>query len=108
MAPCRPRPTPRLGFTQREAAHVLGCSISYVRTLIVTGQLDFDRSRRRTLDRDQVEQLAAQRWRSDRHIDDATSYWVTTAGAAHILGVGQNRVRQLVARGFLPCLSTGG
>jgi hypothetical protein len=33
---------------------------------------------------------------------------VSTAGAAQILGVGQNRVRQLVAGGLLPCLETPG
>ncbi len=96
-------------LTQPEAAQILGCSVTKVRSLIDAGLLTGgSRYVHRALDRDEVERLAAQMWKPPRSgvRDDGTSYWVTTRQAAEILGVGQNRVRQLVTRGFLPCLRT--
>lgn len=102
-------PTPELRLTQSEAAHVLSCSVRRVRTLIATGELRANPRLHRQLDRDQVEQLAAARWRrSTAGPDDGTSYWVTSRQAAESLEVSLTRVGQLVDRGFLPCLRTPG
>lgn len=102
----RPRPTPHLGLSRADAAHILGCSISHVQTLIADGELHADPRLHRQLDRDEVEQLAARHWKRPTTPDDGTSYWVTGRQAAEILGVGLSRVGQLVDRGALPCLRT--
>ncbi len=98
-----------VAVTQVEAAHIIGCSVTKVRSLIEACELaGGDRYEHRCLDRDQVEHLAVRMWRPRRPdvLDDAGSYWVTSRQVAEMLGVGQNRVRQLVERGFLPCLRT--
>ncbi len=98
-----------MGLTQLEAAHVLGCSVATIRKLITSGELTSGaRYRHGQLDREQVEQLAAARWkRPGRRVeDDGLSYWLTTGQVADVIEVGRTRVDQLVRAGLLPFVST--
>lgn len=90
-------------LTFGEAAHVLGCSASTVRRHVLAGRLPTgEPHRHRTLSRADVEALALQVYEHRRHRNDAQSYWVTGQRAADILGVNIARLKQLVAKGFLP------
>jgi hypothetical protein len=102
------RRTSAVRVNQPEAAHILGCSVHKVRTLIAAGELTGGpRYRHRSLDRAEVEHLAVRTWGQPRGgVDDGTSYWITTPEVAAILQVNRNRVSQLVVRGFLPCVRT--
>ncbi len=98
-----------LGLTQPEAAHILGCGLTTLRQLIANGELTVASPRiHRQLDRDEVEALAAQRWRhhSGPRRGAEETYWVNSVQAAVILGVGRTRVGQLADRGLLPFLTT--
>jgi excisionase family DNA binding protein len=55
------------------------------------------------LDLEGVEQSALDSWRGPRD-----PYWVTIAEAAAVLGVSGRRVRQLVAKDFLPAVQHHG
>ena len=91
---------PARGISGREAAEILGIHELSVSRLVSRGVLRKAVPHRRIgLDRADVEQLALERYAHRDH-----PYWTTTSGAAEILGVTPNRVRQLVDRGFLPAL----
>ena len=88
------------GISGREAAEILGIHQLSVSRLVSRGVLRKAVPHRRIgLVRADVEQLALERYAHRDH-----PYWTTTAGAAEILAVTANRVRQLVDRGFLPAV----
>lgn len=61
------RRTSAIALTQPEAAHILGCSVTKVRSLLEAGVLTGgDRYLHRALDRERVEQLAAETWKPPR------------------------------------------
>jgi len=95
---------PRLGISGAEAAAILGIHELSVSRLVGRGILPKSVPHRKIgLDRADVERLALERYAHKDH-----PYWTTTAGAAEILGVTPNRVRQLVERGFLPAVQHKG
>jgi excisionase family DNA binding protein len=99
------------GLTHAEAAEILDCSPAAVRRLIRSGALRGGPPHlQRRLRRDQVEQLAAERWRrqSGPRSTGSQSYWVGTTEAARMLGVSPERVRLLAASGQLPSLTAAG
>ena len=86
---------PRIGISGAEAAEILGIHELSVSRLVGRGILRKAIPHRKIgLDRADVERLALERYARRDH-----RYWTTTAGAAEILGVTANRVRQLVDRG---------
>jgi Helix-turn-helix domain len=88
---------PRIGISGAEAAEILGIHELSVSRLVGRGILRKTVPHRKIgLERADVERLALKRYAHKDH-----PYWTTTAGAAEILGVTANRVRQLVVRGFL-------
>lgn len=94
----------RIGISGAEAAEIVGIHELSVSRLVGRGIL------RKTvphlkigLDRADVERVALERYADKDH-----PYWTTTAGAAEILGVTANRVRQPVDRGFLPAVRHDG
>jgi excisionase family DNA binding protein len=99
------------GLTHAEAAEILDCSPAAVRRLIRSGALRGGPPHlQRRLRRDQVEQLAAERWRrqSGPQSTGSQSYWVGTNDAARMLDVSPERVRVLATSGRLPCLTAAG
>lgn len=102
------RLTPSLEVTQAEAAHILGCHVTTVHRLIAEGLLGWEPGLHRQLSREEVEQVAVQRWRRRKPDapDDGVSYWVTAKQAGELLGVGRTRVGQLVESERLPCVRT--
>jgi Helix-turn-helix domain len=94
----------RIGISAAEAAEILGIHELSVSRLLGRGILRKAIPHRKIgLDRADVERIALER---NAHRDHR--YWTTTAGAAEILGVTANRVRQLVDRGFLPAVRHDG
>jgi hypothetical protein len=89
-----------------KAEHILGVARSAVRRWILVGVLTRHGSGRRQLDRDEVEQLAARRWRGFGSRVAEDSHWVMTPQVMADLGVSRPRVSQLVDRGFLPAVRT--
>jgi hypothetical protein len=88
-----------------EAADILGCSADTVRKHVDAQRLHEGRSAdRRVLSRGEVETLAGvgglYPWR--QHLHDPSSYWVTGASAAHVLGVTTGRLNQLADSHRLP------
>jgi hypothetical protein len=94
------------GITAKEAARILGCSPTTVSRHIADGRLTRERHAHRGLSRSQVEQLAVSTYRWRKHLDDATSYWVTAAAAADILDMSTSRLDQLAATDRMPYLTT--
>jgi excisionase family DNA binding protein len=87
--------------TLRQAAEILGLSVSSVRRLIAAGRLPVGRRyQHRSLPRADVEALAGEIYPWWRHVNDPESYWVTGRRAARVLGVTRARLGQL-ARGDL-------
>lgn len=99
---------PGSGVSIAEAAHILGCSLATVGRWVDEGLVGRDKSNaHRGLDRDEVERLAALRWRHHQGPEAGEeSYWITAPEAARILDVSRARVGQLVAKGKLPYLAT--
>ena len=92
------------GVTLAEAARILGASVWTVRRHIDAGDLPVSGPvERRRLSRADVEQLAVTLSSAVDPLDDGEpSYWVRNQGAAEILGVSPQRVRQLIDAGRLP------
>jgi excisionase family DNA binding protein len=85
------------------AADILGVSVSSVRRLIAAGRLPAGRRyQHRTLDRADVEALAAGLYPWWRHTHDPDPYWVTGQRAARVLGVTRARLGQLARADLLP------
>jgi excisionase family DNA binding protein len=59
------------------------------------------RHQKQGLDRADVEAESLRRWHPGH------SYWLTTMGAAEVLGVSRPRVKRLVAAGYLPYVKKG-
>ncbi len=76
-----------------DAAHILGCSPQEAKAPL--GQ-------RRQLTLEKIETVALEHYPWRRHTHDPESYWVTVGQAAEILGVSTQRVKQLLAKNFLP------
>jgi len=94
---------PLLGISGKEAAKILGITELSVARLVLQGVLRKPAKWQRfALDLAEVEQVALERYRP------AHPYWLTTTEAAKLLGVTPTRVRQLVARGFVPAVSHQG
>jgi hypothetical protein len=94
---------PSTASAAAKAADILGmANESSVYRLAATGGLTKPKHARHAFDRDQVEQVALQRYRRGHR------YWASTSGAAAILGVTTNRVRQLGQRGVLPAVNRDG
>jgi len=90
---------PLLGISGKEAAKILGITELSVRRLVQQGVLHKPAKYQRfALDLAEVEQVALQRYRPGH------PYWLTTTEAAKLLEVTPTRVRQLVARGFVPAV----
>lgn len=93
------------GVPMTEAAHILGCSISTVRTYVASGRLvSAGRYARNALVRADVEELACEVYRWRQHLGDSDPYWVTGWRAAQVLGVGTARLSSLSKRSLLPYL----
>ena len=90
--------------TQTEAAHILGCSLSTVRRLVLTGVLapSGGRYQKGRLSRAEVEALAAERYKGSRRTSDPAGYWMTGQAAADLLGVTRQRLHQLGDKGSVP------
>jgi excisionase family DNA binding protein len=87
------------------AAHILAMSKRTLMQLMDSGQLPTVRVRGRQgrLLRDDVETYAAAHFMPRRY-RRPDSYFVTSAGAAELLGISKPRVIQLADGGFLPYL----
>jgi predicted site-specific integrase-resolvase len=93
---------PTSGLSGAEAAEILGTSRQAVYRLVNTGVLPKSVAHQHGgLDRDDVERVALERWKPGH------PYWITSSEVAQILGVNPARVRQIVARGFLPAVRRG-
>jgi hypothetical protein len=83
-------------ITAAEAAHILGCTIDTVRRHVEADRLHLATfARGQAMSRLEVEAMAAELYPWRRHVHDPTSYWVTGARAAEILGVTVGRLDQL-------------
>lgn len=90
-------------ITLREAAAILGCSVTVVRKHIAAGRLPSTvRYQHRQLSRADIEAMALQvyDWRS--HIRQPEGYWITGQRAADVLGVNVSRLNVLAGKGFIP------
>ena|SRR6478752_4430532 len=88
-----------------EAADILGCTVETVQRHVDAHRLHEGSQRERhVMSRGEVETLAGvgglYPWR--QHLHDSTSYWVTGAGAARVLGVSTGRLNQLADAQRLP------
>jgi len=88
-----------------EAADILGCSVDTVRRHVEARRLHEGRSLEHSvISRSEVETLAGvgglYPWR--QHLHDPSSYWVTGAGAAGVLGITTGRLNQLADAQRLP------
>ena len=94
---------PILGISRAEAARILGIRELSVTRLVRQGVLHKPaKDQRFALDLAEVEQLALERYHPGH------PYWMSTGEAAELLGVTPTRVRQLVARGFVPAVAQEG
>lgn len=88
-----------------EAADILGCSVDTVRRHLEAHRLHQGRNHEHSvMSRGEVETLAGvgglYPWR--QHLHDPSSYWVTGAGAAQVLGITAGRLNQLADSHRLP------
>ena len=88
-----------------EAADILGCSVDTVRRHVDAHRLHEARlSERPVISRGEVETMAGvgglYPWR--QHLHDSSSYWVTGARAAGVLGITTGRLNQLADAQRLP------
>lgn len=91
------------GLSGAEAAEILGISEMSVARLVMQGVLHKQvKHQRRGLDLAEVERVSLERYRRGH------PYWLTTREAAAVLGVSDERVRQLVAADRLPCVERKG
>ncbi len=102
----QPRPSalpPVDQVSLNEAAVILGCSISTVRSLVLTargrhGNAEHDD----VLMRANVEALATEVYSWRLHLDDPDPYWLTGQRAADTLGLSRARLSQLAADHRIP------
>jgi predicted site-specific integrase-resolvase len=90
--------------TVDEAADILGCSASTVRQYLHDGRLMADAERYTCLDRQSVEQLAAQVYGWLKHRKDPCPYWVSGERAASTLGVDRETLERLNQQHRLACI----
>lgn len=83
-------------ITYDDATQIVNRSVRWLADQVHTGRL---RGSTKHLSRTEVEEVAVQDWRPDRHIPGG--YWCTTSEVCEILGVNRQRVAQLDAAGKL-------
>lgn len=94
---------PILGISIAEAARILGVREPTVSRLVAAGMLHKPAKHMRYgLDRDEVEQVALQRYKP------CPPYWLTSEQAGQVLGISSGRVNQLARAGRLPFVQQGG
>lgn len=99
-------PGPGDAITWRQAAQILGCSVSTVARLVRAGELSRGPAwAHRQLSRPQVEAVALARYHPRRSAG-RDPYWLTSAQAARTLGVSPGRVRQLADAERIPYATT--
>jgi hypothetical protein len=98
-APWRAEPLVSLA----EAAQILHCATATVTEMIEDGWLaPCPPHIRGDLSRSDVEELATEIFPWPHPLHDPHSYWVTGQDAAEILGIGQQRLDELAAAGWVP------
>ncbi len=89
----------------KEAADILGCSLDTVRRHVDAHRLhESGHAEHQLISRGEVETLAGvgglYPWR--QHLHDSSSYWVTGARAARVLGITTGRLNQLAGSQKVP------
>ena len=93
-------PAPILGVSGQESAAILGVREVSVSRYVARGLLHRTR-RRYSLDRDEVERLALERWKPGH------PYWLSSSEAGQILDISSSRMNQLQHAGRLPGVRRG-
>jgi hypothetical protein len=96
---------PRDPIVLTEAADILGCSVETVRRHVDAHRLhEGGSSGQQVMSRGEVETMAGvgglYPWR--QHLRDTSSYWVTGARAARVLGITTGRLNQLADSQKMP------